>query len=46
MCQSNFVPVQQVSIIEAIPQEEMDELKKWGVQLEGVEVAPDKKSPF
>jgi hypothetical protein len=24
----------------------MDELKKWGVQLEGVEVAPDKKSPF
>ena len=45
---SNFVqPVQQVSIVGYdFPQEEMDELKKRGVQLEGVEIVPDKKSFF
>jgi sugar/nucleoside kinase (ribokinase family) len=45
---SNFVqPVQQVSIVGYdFPQEEMDEMKKRGVQLEGVEVVPDKKSFF
>ncbi len=45
---SNFVkPVQQVSIIGYdFPKEEMDELKKRGVQLEGVEIVPDKKSFF
>lgn len=45
---SNFVqPVQQISIVGYdFPQEEMDELKKRGVQLEGVEVVPDKKSFF
>jgi sugar/nucleoside kinase (ribokinase family) len=45
---SNFVkPVQQVSIVGFdFPQEEMDELRKRGVQLEGVEIVPDKKSFF
>lgn len=45
---SNFVkPIQQISIIGYdFPQEELEELKKRGVQLEGVEVVPDKKSFF
>src|SRR5215207_6100316 len=45
---SNFVkPVQQVSIVGYdFPKEEMDELKRRGVQLEGVEIVPDKKSFF
>ncbi len=45
---SNFVtPIQQVSIVGYdFPQEEMDDLKKRGVQLEGVEVKKDKKSFF
>src|SRR5690349_6430799 len=45
---SNFVkPVQQVSIVgNDFPKEEMDELKRRGVQLDGVEIVPDKKSFF
>lgn len=45
---ANFVqPIQQVSIIGYdFPKEEMEELKKRGVQLEGVEIVPDKKSFF
>lgn len=45
---SNFVqPIQQISIIGSdFPREELTELKKRGVQLEGVEVVPDKKSFF
>jgi sugar/nucleoside kinase (ribokinase family) len=45
---SNFVtPIQQISIVGYdFPQEEMDQLKKRGVQLEGVEIVPDKKSFF
>jgi sugar/nucleoside kinase (ribokinase family) len=45
---SNFVkPVQQVSIVGYdFPQEEMDEMKKRGVSLEGVEIVKDKKSFF
>jgi sugar/nucleoside kinase (ribokinase family) len=45
---SNFVkPVQQISIVGYdFPQEEMDELRKRGVQLDGVEIVPDKKSFF
>jgi sugar/nucleoside kinase (ribokinase family) len=45
---SNFVtPIQQISIIGYdFPQEEMDELKKRGVSLEGVEIVKDKKSFF
>ena len=45
---SNFVkPVQQVSIVGYdFPQEEMDELKRRGVQLDGVEIIKDKKSFF
>jgi sugar/nucleoside kinase (ribokinase family) len=45
---SNFVkPVQQISIVGYdFPKEEMDELRSRGVQLEGVEVVPDKKSFF
>ncbi len=45
---SNFVqPVQQISIVGYdFPQEEMEDLKKRGVQLEGVEIVPDKKSFF
>ena len=45
---SNFVtPIQQISIVGYdFPQEEMDELKKRGVQLDGVEIVKDKKSFF
>lgn len=45
---SNFVqPIKQVSIVGFdFPKEEMDELKKRGVELDGVEVVPDKKSFF
>ena len=45
---SNFVtPIQQISIVGYdFPAEEMDLLKKRGVQLEGVEIVPDKKSFF
>lgn len=45
---SNFVkPIQQVSIIGYdFPKEEMNELKKRGVQLDGVEIIKDKKSFF
>ena len=44
----NFVqPIQQVSIIGYdFPQAELAELKRRGVQLEGVETVPDKKSFF
>jgi sugar/nucleoside kinase (ribokinase family) len=45
---SNFVrPIQQVSIVGFdFPKEEMDELRSRGVELDGVEVVPDKKSFF
>ena len=45
---SNFIkPVQQISIVgEDFPQEEMDELRRRGVHLDGVEVVKDKKSFF
>ena len=45
---SNFVqPVQQISIVgNDFPKEEMNDLRKRGVQLEGVEIVPDKKSFF
>lgn len=45
---SNFVkPIQQVSIVGYdFPKEEMEELTKRGVQLDGVEIVPDKKSFF
>jgi len=45
---SNFVkPIQQVSIIGGdFPQEELDELTRRGVQLDGVEVVKHKKSFF
>jgi sugar/nucleoside kinase (ribokinase family) len=45
---SNFVkPVQQISIVGFdFPKEEMDELRSRGVQLDGVEIVPDKKSFF
>ncbi len=45
---SNFItPIQQISIIGYdFPQEELEELKKRGVELDGVEVVPDKKSFF
>ena len=45
---SNFTtPVQQISIVGYdFPQEEMDEMKKRGVSLEGVEIVKDKKSFF
>lgn len=40
-------PVQQISIVgNDFPEEEMDELKKRGVQLTGVEIVPDQKSFF
>jgi len=44
----NFVtPIQQISIVGYdFPQEEMDEMKKRGVSLEGVEIVKDKKSFF
>lgn len=45
---ANFVkPVQQISIVGYdFPKEEMEELKRRGVQLDGVEIVPDKKSFF
>lgn len=45
---SNFVkPVQQISIVGAdFPEEEMKEMKSRGVQMEGVEIVPGKKSFF
>ena len=45
---SNFVtPVKQISIIGYdFPKEELDELSKRGVQMEGVKQVPDKKSFF
>jgi sugar/nucleoside kinase (ribokinase family) len=45
---ANFVkPVQLVSIVGYdFPQEEMDDLKSRGAQLDGVEIVPDKKSFF
>jgi sugar/nucleoside kinase (ribokinase family) len=45
---SNFVqPIQQVSIVGYdFPKEEMDEMKRRGIQLDGVEIVPDKKSFF
>jgi sugar/nucleoside kinase (ribokinase family) len=45
---SNFVrPVQQLSIVGYdFPKEEMEEMKRRGVQLEGVVIVPDKKSFF
>ena len=44
----NFVkPIQQISIVGYdFPEEEMEELRKRGVDLEGVEIVPDKKSFF
>lgn len=44
----NFVtPVQQISIVGYdFPKEEMDELKRRGVSLDGVEIVKDKKSFF
>jgi len=44
----NFVtPIQQISIVGYdFPQEEMDELTKRGVSLDGVEIVKDKKSFF
>jgi sugar/nucleoside kinase (ribokinase family) len=44
----NFVtPIQQISMVGYdFPKAEMDELKKRGVQLEGVEIVADKKSFF
>lgn len=45
---SNFIkPVQQISIVgNDFPQEEMDQLTGRGVELDGVEIVPDKKSFF
>lgn len=45
---SNFVkPIQQVSIVGYdFPKEEIEELKKRGVQFDGVEIVPNKKSFF
>ena len=45
---SNFItPVQQISIIgNDFPAEEIEELKKRGVKVDGVEMVPDKKSFF
>ncbi|MDQ6901742.1 MAG: PfkB family carbohydrate kinase [Bacteroidota bacterium] len=40
-------PIQQISIVgNDFPEEEMNELKRRGVQLEGVKIVPDKKSFF
>lgn len=45
---SNFLqPIQQVSIVGYdFPESEMAEMKSRGIQLEGVEIVPDKKSFF
>src|SRR5437773_2714308 len=45
---SNFVkPIKQISIVgNDFPEEEMEELRKRGVHLDGVEVVKDKKSFF
>ena len=45
---ANFIkPIQQISIVGYdFPQEEMDELKARGVELDGVEIVKDKKSFF
>ncbi len=45
---ANFIkPIQQISIVGYdFPQEEMDELTKRGVELDGVEIVKDKKSFF
>ncbi|HMD01236.1 MAG TPA: hypothetical protein VKH37_13835, partial [Ferruginibacter sp.] len=45
---SKFVkPIQQISIVGYdFPKEEMDELRKRGVELDGVEIVKDKKSFF
>jgi sugar/nucleoside kinase (ribokinase family) len=45
---TNFVkPVKQISIIGYdFPKEELEELERRGVELEGVEIVPDKKSFF
>ena len=45
---ANFVkPVQQISIVGSdFPKEEMDELRRRGVHLDGVEIVPGKKSFF
>jgi sugar/nucleoside kinase (ribokinase family) len=45
---SNFIqPIQQISIVGFdFPKDEMQELERRGVQLEGVKVVPDKKSFF
>jgi sugar/nucleoside kinase (ribokinase family) len=45
---ANFIkPVQQISIVGYdFPKEEMDELRKRGVHLDGVEIVPGKKSFF
>jgi len=44
----NFIkPVQQISIVGYdFPKEEMEKMKGCGIQLEGVEIVPDKKSFF
>src|SRR5882757_5423290 len=40
-------PVQQISIVGYdFPEKEMNDLKERGVQMEGVEIVPDKKSFF
>lgn len=42
-----FKPVQQISIVgDDFPEEELNELKSRGVQLDGVEIVPGKKSFF
>lgn len=42
-----YKPVQQISVVgEDFPEEEMNELKSRGVQLDGVEIIPGKKSFF
>ncbi|MBI3882896.1 MAG: sugar kinase [Sphingobacteriales bacterium] len=45
---ANFTtPIKQISIVGYdFPQEEMDNMKKLDIQLEGVEIVPDKKSFF